>query len=99
MTFTPAISPSSFLMTDGQDVDLFPMPSEVTVAQAAKILDGPELFVNELLDDNRIAYRQENGERFVQLDSLLHYAEEEARSDASFAEMVRWDQEMGLYDD
>jgi len=91
--------PSSLLMPGGQDVDLFPMPSELTVAQAAKYLDGAEGLVEELLNAGQIAFHWENGERLVQWDSLLNYARNEKRRFDALAKMVQWEQEVGLYDD
>ena len=101
MTFSTTLSPS-LSVTGGQDTDLFPIQSElseVTVAQAAQILDGTEGFVRELLEDGDLDFRRVNGEPLILRDSVLHYAREEERRCAWLAEMVRWDQEMGLYDD
>jgi len=96
LTVTP---PTSFLTTDSQNIGLFPMPSELTVAQAARFLDGSEGLVNELLDDGLITFRLENGERLVQWNRLLEYAQEEKRSNAAAASLFRFFQEMGLSDD
>jgi hypothetical protein len=52
-----------------------------------------------LLDAGYFVYRQENGERLVQMDSLLEFEQEQERGHAALDEMVRLDQEMGLYDD
>ena len=93
----------SFLATDGLggdrlDVDLFPTASEYTVSQATKILDVIDGFVDEVLRDGLIPFRWENGERLIDRDVLLAYREERIRRRESLNEMVRWDQEMGLYD-
>ena len=97
MTFTTM--PSSLLMPIGQDVDLFPVPSELTIAQAAKYLDGTEGLIDELLNAGQIASHWENGERLVRWDSLRNYARTEERRFDALAEMVQWEREMGLYDD
>ena len=95
-----AITPSSpFLATDEQSVGLFPPPSELTVAQAAKLIDAKEGYINELLADGLVAFRQKNGEHLILRDSLLEYIQDLDRRLAALGEMVRWDQEMGLYDD
>ena len=95
-----AITPSSpFLATDEQSVGLFPPPSELTVAQAAKLIDAKEGYINELLQTGRVVFRQENGIRLIRQDSLLEYEQDRDRRHAKLNEMVRWDQEMGLYDD
>ena len=96
LTATPTYS---FLQTEGQSIPLIPPVPELTVAQAAKFLDGSEGLINELLDDGLIAFRLVKGERLVQRDSLQTFAQEEERKNAVFAEMVRMNQEMGLYDD
>jgi len=88
-----------YLATGEPEIGRFPVVSELTVAQAAKILDGPIGLVNELLDAGLITFRLKNGERLVQWDSLLSYAQEEKRNNEALAEIVRLDQEMGLYDD
>ena len=95
MTFTAM---PSLLMPDVQDIDMFPSVSELTVAQAAKFLDGTEGLVDELLHAGLITSRLKNGVRLIAWDSLQNYAQEENRKDAAFAEMVRENQEMGLYD-
>ena len=95
-----AITPSTpFLTTDDQGVGLFPMPSELTVAQAAKLVGSREGYINELILDELIAFRLVNGERIVERDSLLEYERDQKRRHAALNVMVRLDQEMGLYDD
>jgi hypothetical protein len=78
---------------------MFPVESECTVAQAAKFLDISECHLNDLLDNNFIASRQENGERLVQWNSILDFEQQVASRLAGLDEMARLDQEMGLYDD
>jgi hypothetical protein len=97
MTATIA-PPFPFLATDGQDVDLLPIAVECTVAQAAQFLDRSEGSVHEYLDDNLISFRLENGERLIQWNSLQEFAQELQHGRDFIAEMVRLDQEMGLYD-
>ena len=76
-----------------------PAVSECTVAQAATLLDMSEQRLNRLLDAGRIAFRQKNNERLVERSSLLDYEQRRADRSAALAEMVRMNQEMGLYDD
>jgi len=89
----------SYPVAGSRSFDLFPQPSELTVAQAAEFLDGSEGYVDELLNAGLIVFRLKNGKRLVQWDSLLDFAQEEDRKNATLNEMVRMDQEMGLYDD
>ena len=86
-------------MPDGRDVDMFPMPSELTVAQAARVLDVSEGYIREILEDELIMSRLGNGERLIEYTSLLAYGQERKRMNAALDEMCRMNQEMGLYDD
>ena len=97
MTFTTM---SSFLlMPGGQDVDLFPMPSELTVAQAARMLGVSEAGIDEYIDDGIIESRWENGKRLIQWDSLVKFYQKRKWMEEGLNEIVRMSQEMGLYDD
>ena len=98
MTFATATLSTSLLMPHGQDIDLFPMPSELTIVQAAKMLDSREGLIHELIKDGEFDSRIVNGELMVVRDSFLNYKYERDRKNASLAEMVRENQEMGLYD-
>ena len=94
-----AAPPQTFPTTDGRSIDVFPVASELTVAQAARFLDVSEGYVNEMLNAGRVIFRLEDGERLIEWDSLRDYGQERQRRRASFAEMVSMNQEMGLYDD
>ena len=98
MTLT--VTPSSiFPATDGHSIGMSPAVSECTVAQAAEFLDMSERHLNDLLDNDLIASRQENGERLVQWNSMLDFEQRMARRRAWLDEEAQWNQEMGLYDD
>ena len=90
---------SSVLATGAMDIGMVPTMSEYTVAQAAKCLRMSEHHLNNLLNAGYIAFRQENGERLVQLDSMLEYEQWIERRHEAFNEFIRMNQEMGLYDD
>ena len=92
-------SPQIFSTIDAQNIGVFPPMSECTIAQAATFLDVSEGFVNELLNAKRVMFRQENGERLIEWNSLSDYGQTRKRRRAALAEMVRMNQEMGLYDD
>ena len=98
MTATIA-PPRPFLVAERQSFDTFPAVSECTVAQAAQFLGNSEGYVEELLKDRIVSFRTENGERFVQWDSLSAFEQRRAWMRAGVDEIVRLDQEMGLYDD
>ena len=89
----------TFPITDRRDIDTSPAVSECTVSQAARFLDVPEGYINEMLNAGRVEFRLEGGERLIEWDSLQNYEREWDHRLAGLAEMVRLDQEMGLYDD
>ena len=89
----------TFSTIDRRDIDMSPAMSELTVAQAARLIDVSEGLVDELLKAKRVVFRLDDGERLIERNSLVDYWQERERRRASFAEMVRMNQEMGLYDD
>ena len=95
MTFT--ISPP-FEAIGEQGMELFPSISELTVAQAAQLIDTPEGYIDELLDAGHVVFRWENNKRLVQRDSLLNFEAEYQEGVDALAEITRESQEMGLYD-
>jgi len=97
MTATIA-PPRPFSVADRHDLDMFPVLSECTVAQAAQFLGNSEGYVEELLKDKTISFRTENGERFVQWDSLSAFERRRTWMRAGVDEIVRLSEEMGLYD-
>jgi hypothetical protein len=98
MTLTVPVSPA-FLTTVDRNVDLLPPLSEWTVAQAAEFLEMSEECLNELLDAGAVEYSDGNGCRVIDHDILIEYDRERKRRRAALDEMVRMNQEMGLYDD
>ena len=97
-TFTAIPSPP-FLATQSLHTDSFPTVLECTVAQAAKILQTSEGYVNEMLNAGHIAFRLKNGERLIRKNSLLEFANEQKWVREGLEEIVRLSEEMGLYDD
>jgi hypothetical protein len=96
MTFTATL-PQSFLTTAGQDIDLFPVPSsELTVAQAAIILDVSEGYIDELFDDNLFKYRLEGNQYLIDSDSFIEYKKRRERRRTECKELLGMFQEMGL---
>jgi excisionase family DNA binding protein len=89
----------SFLTTDGQNTALYPMPTELTVSEAAAVLDVPDGYVEELLNDDLIESRQEGSKRLIDYAGLLAYKREYERRHTALDEMFRIDREMGLYDE
>jgi hypothetical protein len=97
MTLT--IPSSSFLAEAGTDMDLFPVPSDFTVAQAAKILDMSEACLNEYLDNGIIEFREDAGCRLIDREYLIEYKRGCDFRRAGLIEIMRLSEEMGLYDD
>jgi hypothetical protein len=87
-----------FLIEDEQNIDLFPVPSELTVAQTAEFLRTTERHVNDMLDAGKFKFRQEDGERLVLWSSLVAHVQWRERGRAWLAEEARENQELGLYD-
>jgi hypothetical protein len=89
----------SFLAEAGQDIDLFPAPTELTFAQARKFLPMSERHLNDLLDAGEFPFRVENGERLLQLDSLVKYKQERERGHAALDKLFDMFREAGMSDD
>ena len=98
MTATLA-PPCSFLVTERQDVVSLPLSSDYTVAQAAQLLDMPEDCIDELLNVGILKFRQEGSRRLVLRDRLLEYDRDRKFREKGVLEIIRLDEEMGLYDD
>ena len=88
--------PHSFLTTDDQGIDLFPTSTELTVAQAAAVLDMSEDCIYEMIKVGILLSRQEGSQYWIDRDWLLEYKEERDQWRAGVKEMIRLDQEMGL---
>jgi excisionase family DNA binding protein len=87
------------LATDALDVGSFAVSSELTIAQAAAVLDVPTGYVDELLEDNLIEYTQEGNQRLIDRDKLFAYKEKSERGHAALDELLRMFHEAGLSDD
>jgi len=93
---TTSVSP--FLATEGYAGIVY-APTECTVAQAAEVLDMPEGCVDELLRFGVLEFKEKNGERMLLWNRLLEYKQRRDFRREGLDEMVRMNQEMGLYDD
>lgn len=89
----------SFLVSEEQSVVLFPTQAELTVAQAAQILDIPEGGILEMLKIGILECRQEGSQRLINRDRLFEYKRDYENGMVALDEMTRWNQETGLYDD
>ena len=77
---------------------MFPRVSDVPISQAATLLHMSEKHLNNLLDAGEMEARQENGERVIVRESFLEYKQKQEKTRRWLDEMVRENQEMGLYD-
>jgi excisionase family DNA binding protein len=98
MTST-AMPSLSFLTVGEPDIALVAVPSELTVPQAAALLDVKEGYITELFDDNLIQYRKEGNRYFIDRNSLLEYKERWERRHANCDELLNMFREIGLSDD
>jgi len=86
----------AFLTTDGQNVDLFPMLTELTVSQAAQVLGVSDGYVEELLADDLLEHRREGGKHLIDHNKLLAYKQYREHRCAECEELMSMFQEMGL---
>ena len=93
------IAPSSPFLATGDSAAFVHAPAEYTVAQAAEFLDVSEDCVVELLNFGVLEYRQDGGHRLINRDELFGYAQRRERNYKALEEIVRFSEEMGLYDD
>ena len=89
----------TFPTIDGRDIDMSPAMSELTVAQAARLIDVSEGFVDELLKAKRVVFRLEDGERLIERNSLVDYWQERERRNEAAESLFRFFEEMGLSND
>ena len=92
-------TPHSFLTTGEQDVVLFATKTELTVAQAAQVLDLPEGAILELFSIGVLECRQEGSQHFLDSDQVYEYKQRRDEGRAFMRELMRLEQEMGLYDE
>lgn len=72
---------------------------ELTVEQAANMLNVPQEYLLKLLEEGIIPSTKVEGQTRIQLDNLLEYKkQEDAERRRALEEMIRLGEEMGLYD-
>jgi len=87
-----------FQAAEKHAVTIVPPQAEVSVVQAARILDMAESSILVLLGNGSFQGRQEGGQYWIDRDSLLAYEERCQRRHEWLNELTRTSQEMGLYD-
>ena len=84
-----------FIEIQNQVIESF---HDFTIAQAAVLLDMHEGCIHELIEIGSLPCKLEGSQRLINRDRLLEYKDKRERRRAFLNEMVRMDQEMGLYD-
>lgn len=79
------------LMASGEEVEIAPAKSELTVTQAKKFLQTSELHVNDLLDAGKLAFRMIGNERMVLRESLLEFERKFEEANAFLNELLEMD--------
>lgn len=73
---------------------------ELTVEQAAELLNFPQKYVLKLLEEGTIPFTRVEGEPRIPLHGLLEFKKrDDAERRQALEEMIRLGEEMGLYDD
>jgi excisionase family DNA binding protein len=72
---------------------------ELTVEQAADMLNVPQEYLLKLLEQGKIPFTKSKGETHIQLDDLMEYKErEDAERHQALIDLIRLTEELGLYD-
>ncbi|MBL8847591.1 MAG: helix-turn-helix domain-containing protein [Hyphomicrobium zavarzinii] len=83
----------------GKAVSVIPQDEEMTPNEAAEFLRVSRGHVAKLMDDGALPYREVGTHRRIPTAALVLYDKaQRARQRAAMEEMVRLDQDMGLYD-
>lgn len=84
---------------DGKPLKTVSDLRELSVEDAALILNMSKNRVNRLLDENLIESRTQDNVRLILWESLLKYDQKRKHRQALLGQLTREAQEMGLYDD
>ncbi|HBT78385.1 MAG TPA: hypothetical protein DEB39_16000 [Planctomycetaceae bacterium] len=87
------------LIANGEDIEIAPAKTELTVSQVRKFLRTSERHVNDLLDAGEIAFRMNGSERMVLRDSLLEFEQQREGATAFLDDLLELSKEVGTYDD
>ena len=72
---------------------------ELTVEQAAEILNTSQQYLQKLLDEGQIPFAIVEGQIRIQLDDLMEFKKrEDAERHQALIELIRLTEELGLYE-
>jgi len=82
----------------GNAVEVVPIHSELTTQEAANLLNVSRPYLIKLLEERKLPFHYVGSHRRLFFEDVMAYREESYRkSQEAMAEMVRLNQEMGLY--
>ena len=84
-------------MSRGNAVKIVPVHAELTTQEAADLLNVSRPTLIQMLEEGRIPFRKVGTHRRVRMEKLMQYKRQlEADRRAALAELVAYDQEIGL---
>ncbi len=84
-------------MAQGNAVTLIPVRAELTTQEAADMLNISRPSLIHLLDEGKVEYRKVGTHRRVKFESVMAYKRKaDAERRAALAELVAYDQEIGI---
>ena len=84
-------------MSRGNAVKIVPVHGELTTQEAAELLNVSRRTLFQMLEEGKIPFRKVGTHRRVRMEKLMQYKRQlEADRRAALAELVAYDQEIGL---
>lgn len=85
-------------MGKGQPVSIVPMATEVTTQKAAEILGCSRPYLVKLLEEGKIPFTKVGRHRRVKMEDVLIYKKKKQEQKKHLIEMMKNDEDLGLYD-